>query len=531
MKVLISDSMSDVAREIFEKTEGIECVVDTSITPEELVEQIKDYAGLVVRSRTKVTAEVLAAATNLKVIGRAGTGVDNIDVTEATKRGVVVMNTPGGNTITTGEHAVAMMVALSRNIPQATASMREGKWEKKRFEGTELTNKTLGILGVGNIGSIVASRAQGLKMSVIAFDPYISDEAAEKLSITLVTMDELYAKSDFISIHVPLTKETANIVDKDALAKMKKGAFLINCARGGIVNEQDLADAITSGHLAGAAFDVFSKEPPAADNPLLKLDEVILTPHLGASTQEAQENVARAVAEQISEYLTTGSVRNAINVPSVPSELLSALGPYISLGEKLGSFQGQLLSGGTTGGIEEVTIEYSGDVVDYDVSPITIAAIKGILDQVMDQYVNFVNAPHVAKERGIKVTEVKSSRSIDFASSVTIKVKTKDGESLVEGALFGKSEPRIVKIDEFFLDAVPEGYLLLLHNKDEPGVIGNIGTLLSDGKVNIARLHLGRSAVGGEAVSVWNIDTPLSKELTEKILKIPNIISVRVVEL
>ncbi len=527
MKVLISDSLSDVGAEIFKKAPGIECVVDTKITAEELKEQINEFSGLVVRSRTQVTPEILEAAGNLKVIGRAGTGVDNIDVPLATQKGVVVMNTPGGNTITTAEHAVAMMVSLARNVPQATASMKAGKWEKKRFQGTELTGKTLGVLGVGNIGSVVVSRAQGLKMNVIAYDPYISDEAAEKLGITLVDLDGLYAKSDFLSIHVPLTSETKNIVNKDAFKKMKKGIRIINCARGGIVDEADLADAIKDGTVAGAAFDVFAQEPPAPDNPLLALDEVIVTPHLGASTQEAQENVARAIAEQMVEYLSTGSVRNAVNVPSVPAELLSTLGPYISLGEKLGSLQGQVLKGG----IVEITIEYSGEVVENDIAPITIACIKGILTPLMDENVNFVNASSVAKDRGIKVVEVKSSRAIDFASSITLTVKTKDTSYTVEGALFGKSEPRIVKINKFFLDAIPEGFLLLLHNEDKPGVIGQVGTLLGENNVNIARLHLGREAVGGEAVSVWNIDTSLDEKLVNKLLALPHIISAEMVNL
>jgi D-3-phosphoglycerate dehydrogenase len=420
-----------------------------------------------------------------------------------------------------------MMLALARNIPQATASMKKGKWEKKKFQGTELTGKTLGILGVGSIGSLVASRALGLNVAVIAYDPYISAEAADKLGITLVSLDELYARSDFISIHVPLTNETRNLIDSKAFGKMKKGVRLINCARGGIVNEKDLAGAIKAGKVSSAAFDVFETEPPSKDNPLIGLDEVILTPHLGASTLEAQENVAIAIAEQIADYLVKGTIRNALNVPSVSAEVLASLGPYITLGEKLGSFQGQTLKGS----IEEIAVEYSGDVVDYDVAPITIACIKGILDQLLDQYVNFVNAPFVARERGIKVVEVKSSRPIDFASSVTIKVKTKKEEYLVEGALFGKKEPRIVRIDRFFLDAVPEGYLLVLHNKDKPGVIGNVGTLLGENNINIARLHLGRQSVGGEAVSVWSIDTPLSKGVTEKLLKLPNIISAKLVEL
>ncbi|MCK5236944.1 MAG: phosphoglycerate dehydrogenase, partial [Deltaproteobacteria bacterium] len=426
-----------------------------------------------------------------------------------------------------GEHAIAMLISLSRNVPQATASMKAGAWEKKKFQGTEVTGKTLGILGVGNIGSVVASRAQGLKMNVISYDPFISEEAAEKLGITLVTLDELYAQSDFLSIHVPLLKETKNMVDKAAFAKMKKGIKLINCARGGIVNEADLAGAIKDGIVSGAALDVFDEEPPPADNPLLSLDEVILTPHLGASTLEAQENVAVAVAEQIRDYLTTGTIRNALNVPSVPAETLTTLAPYITLGEKLGCFQGQILKGG----IEEITIEYCGEVAEQNVSPITIAAIKGLLSQVMDEVVNFVNAPHVAEERGIKVTEVKSSRSTDFTSAVTITVKTKDSESLIEGAIFGKNEPRIVRLDKFFIDAVTDGFLLVLHNQDEPGVIGEVGTLLGKAGVNIARLHLGREVVGAEAVSVWNIDAPPSDETLKELSSLKHIISAKVVEL
>lgn len=527
MKVLISDSMSERCVEIFKNAPGLQVDVNTKLKPEELKKVIKDYHALVVRSATKVTAEIIEAADNLKVVGRAGTGVDNIDMQAATKKGIVVMNTPGGNTITTAEHAVSMLMALARKIPQATASMRKGEWEKKKFEGTEVTSKTLGILGVGNIGSVVADRAQGLKMNVIAYDPYLSQEAANRMGVELVSLDELYKKSDFISIHVPLTNETKNLVNKDAFAKMKKGVKIINCARGGIVNEKDLCDAIKGGIVSSAALDVFEKEPTPPDNPLLQMEEVILTPHLGASTAEAQENVAIAIAEQIVDYLVKGTIRNAVNVPSVPAELLANLGPYITLAEKLGIFQGQILKGG----IEEVTIEYSGDVVSYDVAPVTIAAIKGLLDQLMDQQVNFVNAPFVAKERGIKVIEIKSSRAIDFASSITIKVKTKEEENLIEGALFGKKEPRIVRIDKFFLDAVPEGYLLVLHNYDKPGVIGNVGTLLGSGNINIARLHLGRQAVGGEAVSVWNIDTPLPTDLLSKLLKLPYMISAKVVKL
>ncbi|MFQ5329591.1 MAG: phosphoglycerate dehydrogenase [Thermodesulfobacteriota bacterium] len=527
IKILISDSLSERCAEILGSIPDVQVDINTKLSPEDLKNVIGDYHALVVRSATKATKEIIDAADKLKVIGRAGTGVDNIDTDEATRKGIVVMNTPGGNTITTAEHALSMMMAMARRIPQATASMRSGKWDKKSFQGTEMCGKTLGILGVGNIGSIVADRAQGLKMNVIAYDPFLSEEAADQLGIELVPIDDLYSRSDFISIHVPLNNETRGMVNSSAFGKMKQGVKIINCARGGIVNENDLAGAIKAKIVSGAAFDVFEKEPLPADSPLLEIDEVITTPHLGASTAEAQENVAVAVAEQIAEYLTTGTIRNAVNVPSVPAELLVKLESYLSLAERLGSLQGQLL----TGAIEEITVEYSGDVVKYDVAPMTIATLKGMLDRLMDQQVNFVNAPVIARERGIKVVEVKSSRAIDFASSITIKVKTKEEERLVEGALFGKREPRIVRLDKFFLDAVPEGYLLILHNNDEPGVIGDIGTLLGSEKVNIARLHLGREAVKGEAVSVWNIDTPLSDETLARLLNLSNIISAKVVKL
>ncbi|MFQ5586947.1 MAG: phosphoglycerate dehydrogenase, partial [Thermodesulfobacteriota bacterium] len=389
IKVLISDSLSERCAEILRSIPDVQVDINTKLSPEELKKAIKQYHALVVRSATKVTKEIIDAADNLKVVGRAGTGVDNIDTAEATRKGIVVMNTPGGNTITTAEHALSMMMAMARKIPQATASMRSGKWDKKSFQGTEMCGKTLGILGVGNIGSIVADRALGLKMNVIAYDPFLSEEAADRLGIELVSIDELYRRSDFISIHVPLTNETRNMIDRTAFGKMKKGVKIINCARGGIVNESDLAEAIKEKVVSGAAFDVFEKEPLPADSPLHGIDEVITTPHLGASTAEAQENVAIAVAEQIADYFTSGTIRNAVNVPSVPAELLTKLESYLSLAEKLGRFQGQTL----TGGIEEITIEYSGDVVNYDVAPMTISTLKGVLDQVMDQQVNFVNAP------------------------------------------------------------------------------------------------------------------------------------------
>lgn len=526
MKVLISDKISIKGVEVLKSAPGIEVDIKTDLTPDDLKNTIKDYDGLIIRSGTQVTSDIIEAAENLKVIGRAGIGVDNIDVDEASKRGIAVMNTPGGNVITTAEHTIAMMFSLSRKIPQATESMRQGKWEKKKFEGTELYNKTLGILGVGKIGSIVADRALGLKMKVIAYDPFLTEETANKLGIELVSLDELYQRADFISVHVPLTSDTKDMIDAEAFKKMKDGVRVINCARGGIINEDDLTKAIKSGKVAGAALDVYDKEPPDK-KPLFSLDNAIFTPHLGASTAEAQENVAIDIAEQIVDFLSKGIIKNAINVPSVSPEVLATIGPYISLAEKLGSLHGQL----STASIEEIHVEYSGDVVEYDVAPITVAAIKGILHHILDQYVNYVNAPLIAREREIKVVEVKSSRPIDFATSITIKLKSEGQETLIEGAIFGKNDARIVRINKFFLDAIPEGYILLLNNNDEPGVIGKVGTLLGEKNINISRLHLGREAIGGEAVSLWSIDTSLSKEVLDSILKLPNIISAKLVKL
>lgn len=526
MKILVTDGISPRGAAILKEAPGIEADIRTKVDPQELKSIIREYHGLIVRSATKVTADVIENGENLKVIGRAGIGVDNIDVSSATKRGIVVMNTPEGNIITTAEHTIAMMVSLARKIPPANASIKEGKWEKKRFEGVELYNKTLGIVGVGKIGSIVADRALGLKMKVIAYDPYISEEVTNKLGIELVSFDELLASSDFISIHVPLTPETKNMFDAKVFSKMKKGVRIINCARGGIVNEKDLYEAIKSGIVAGAALDVFEKEPPG-ENPLLALEEVIATPHLGASTVEAQEKVGVAIAQQVVDYLLRGMIRNSINVPSISPEALSLIAPYLRLSEKLGSLQAQICRGA----IDEVTIEYSGEVVEQDVSTITVAGIKGILDHILDEYVNYVNAPVIARERGIRVVEVKTAKPIDFASSITIKVKSGGEESVVEGALFGKNDPRIVRINKFLLDAVPEGYILILQNEDKPGVVGNVGTLLGSYGINIARVHLGRESIGGEAMSLWNIDTPPPAELIDKLLKSPHIISARLVHL
>jgi D-3-phosphoglycerate dehydrogenase len=526
-KILVTDPLAPQGLEVFKSTPGFEVDVRVGAKPAEVKKIIADYHGWVLRSGTKVTAEILAAADNLKVIGRAGIGVENIDVDAASKKGIVVMNTPGGNNVTTAEHTISLMLSLARHIPQAVASLKAGKWAREKFVGIELCNKTLGIIGLGNVGRIVAERALGFRMKVIAHDPFVPPENAARLGVEMVTMEEIYAKSDFITLHVPLTSETRGLINRKAFAKMKKGVRIINCARGGIVDEKDLADALRTGKVAGAALDVFVEEPPPPDHPLIKMEHVLTTPHLGASTDEAQLNVSIAVAEQMVDFLTRGVIRYAVNVPSVSPELLNALRPYLTLGEKLGSLQVQMLATVP----KEVHIEYGGDVTQYDVSPLTLAVLKGILTPVMESSVNYVNAPVVARERGIKVVESKSSRASDFASSITVKVKTKDRELEVEGAIFGSNNPRIVKINHFYLEAVPEGYILILHNRDVPGVVGAVGTLLGQRGINIAGLELGREKVGGMAISFIHVDEAVPEETLDALRGLPNIVTAELVKL
>ncbi|MGH7830779.1 MAG: phosphoglycerate dehydrogenase, partial [Candidatus Binatia bacterium] len=485
------------------------------------------YQGWVLRSGSKATADILDAAHNLKVIGRAGIGVENIDVEAASKRGIVVMNTPGGNNVTTAEHTISLMLSLARHIPQAVASLKAGDWKRDKFMGVELCNKTLGIIGLGNVGRIVAERALGLRMKVIGHDPFVQAEAAARMGVEPVGLDDLFARSDFITVHVPLNKETRALIDRAAIAKMKTGVRIINCARGGIVDEKDLAEALREGKVAGAALDVYVDEPPLKDHPLVKMDQVVATPHLGASTDEAQLNVAIAVAEQMVDYLTRSVIRYAVNVPSVSPELLTALRPYLVLGEKLGSFQVQMLAAVP----KELYIEYGGEVTQYDVAPLTLAVLKGILTPVMESSVNYVNAPVIARERGIKIVESKSSRASDFASSITVKVKTKQKELEVEGAIFGSNNPRIVKINSFYLEAVPEGYILVLHNRDVPGVIGAVGTLLGQKGINIAGLELGREKVGGMAISLFHVDDAVPKEVLAALRNLPAIVTAELVKL
>jgi D-3-phosphoglycerate dehydrogenase len=522
VKVLVSDNISSKGVEILKKA-GLEVEVKTGLKPEELKAIIGEYDALVIRSATKVTAEIIEAADKLKVIGRAGTGVDNVDKVAATKKGIVVMNTPGGNTITTAEHAIAMLFSLARKIPQATASMKTGKWEKKKFMGVELYNKTIGIIGLGRIGSEVAKRTQCMGMNVLAYDPFLSDERAEELGITKTDLDRIFAEADFITLHTPLTPETKHLINKDTIAKMKKGVYIINCARGGIVNEKDLYEAIQEGKVAGAALDVFEKEPPEEGYPLVADERVICTPHLGASTLEAQENVAVAIAEQIVDYLINGTIRNAVNFPSIPFDQVPLIRPYLILLERMGSFASQIFSKS----IKQIHIEYLGEISSLNTQALTAAALKGVLDPILGEPVNYVNASFIAKERGIEVKEIKGKEAGDYQSLVRINLISKDDKAIVAGTLLSRKDPRIVQINDISMEIIPEGNMIFMRNHDRPGVIGNIGTLLGKNNINIGHMHFGRKEAGGIAFSVISIDASLTDEIIEQIKKLPNVLEVK----
>jgi D-3-phosphoglycerate dehydrogenase len=515
-KVLIADELSPRAVEIF-RERGVAADVRTGMKPDELLAAIADYDGLAIRSATKVTAPVLAAASRLKVVGRAGIGVDNVDVPAATARGVVVMNTPYGNAITTAEHAIAMMMALARQLPAADRSTRAGKWEKSRFMGVELTGKVLGVIGCGNIGSIVCERAHGLRMKVLAYDPFLSEARAEDLHVEKVDLDTLFARADFITLHVPLTDSTRDIIDAEAIAKMRRGVRIINCARGGLVVEAELKAAIESGQVAGAALDVFAVEP-ARDNPLFGLEEVISTPHLGASTNEAQENVAVQVAEQISDYLLTGAVTNALNMPSVTAEEAVKLRPYMALAQQLGSFAGQL----THSGLQALTFEYEGQVAALNTRPLTNIALSALLAPMLDS-VNMVNAPLVARERDIEVSEVKHDRPGDYQTLMRVTVTTDRRTRDIAGTLFGE-RPRVVEIKGIRVEAELGRHMLYVTNEDKPGFIGGLGSLLGDAGINIATFHLGRTAPGEDAIALIEIDQALDEALLARVRAIPHVV-------
>jgi len=528
-KIFVADDVSESGLGPL-RSAGFTVEKRPGLKPPELLAALKGCEGLIVRSETKVTADILDGANTLRVIGRAGVGVDNIDVSAATIRGVVVMNAPDGNTITTAEHTVAMLVSLARSIPQASSSLKSGHWDRKKFIGVELQGKTLGIVGLGRIGRVVASRARAMGMLIVAYDPFIAPEQARDLEIELAPLDEVFSRADFLTVHTPLTSETRSLIDRDALGKMKQGARIINCARGGLVDEDALYEAITNGSIAGAALDVFSEEPPPADHKLLHLDQVIVTPHLGASTKEAQEGVAFTVAEQMRDFLLTGALRGAVNVPAISVKEFNLIQPYVALAESLGRFQAQLVDKA----VSEVRIQYAGEIVDVDAAPVTRAFLAGLLRDVSAR-VNAVNAFLIAEERGIKVTTTYIRTSGDMSPAIRTEISAGQSTQSLAGTLFGyggqRREGRITEIDGFHLEATPHGHMLVTRNHDVPGVIGGIGTILGQGGVNISRFHLGRRQRGGEAMAVIEVDAPLSKETLQSLRSLEQVISAQPIEL
>jgi len=517
-KVLVSDKLSPTAVQIF-KDNGVDVdyLPDLGKDKEKLLEVIGQYDGLAIRSATKVTEKLLAAADNLKVIGRAGIGVDNVDIPAATKKGIIVMNTPFGNSITTAEHAISMMLSLARQIPEADSSTRAGKWEKNRFMGVEVTNKVLGIIGCGNIGTIVADRAQGLKMKVIAYDPFLSPERAVEIGVEKVELDELLPRADFITLHTPLTEQTRNVLSAEAIAKTKKGVRIINCARGGLIDEAALAEALKSGHVAGAALDVFLEEPATA-NPLFELPNVICTPHLGASTTEAQENVALQVAEQISAYLMTGEITNALNFPSISAEEAPRLTPFVKLAEVLGAFAGQL----TETSIKGIRIEFEGDVAEMNTRPMVAAALTGVMKPLLAD-VNMVSAPQIARERGIQVETTTREQQGAYENYIRLTVITERQERGVAGTVFANGKPRIIQVKGINMEAELTSSMLYVTNEDKPGHIGRLGTLLGDLGINIANFNLGRVDVGADAIALVSIDGALVEEQLRRIEALPGV--------
>lgn len=526
MKILISDNLSTQGVDVLRRYPALEVDVRVGLTPAELKAVIGEYQGLIVRSETKVTADILEAAEQLQVIGRAGTGVDNIDVPVATQRGMVVMNAAAGNSVTTAEHTISLLMSLARKIPQAHAKLKAGKWDKKSFMGVELAGKTLGVIGLGNIGKIVASRAVGLAMKVVAYDPFITREVALKAGIELGTLEEVFRQADFLTVHTPLTEETRGIVGEAAFAKMKPGVRIINCARGGLVDEEALYEAIRSGKVAGAALDVFVKEPVPTDHPLLTLDEVVVTPHLGASTNEAQDSVAVTIAEQVASYLTTGAVAGAVNVPAVSPEALEHVGPYLALAEKIGSFQAQFFHQP----VREIQIAYRGQVAELDVRPLTQAVLIGLLRSVSAR-ITPVNASLIAAERGLQVTESKALSTQDFTSLLEVVVRGEEGECRIAGTIFGARDLRIAYINNYRIEAVPDGHLLVVHNDDQPGVVGRIGTYLGEHQVNIAQLYLSRNRPGEAAMSVYQVESALDSATLAGLMAVPHVLWVRQIRL
>lgn len=526
-KVLVSDKLSEDGLEVFRKA-GFEVDHLPEITQDEIRDSIAKYDAWVVRSRSKATAEILAKADKLRVIGRAGVGIDNVDVPAASKRGIIVMNTPGGNTISTAEHAIALMLAAARKIPAADASMKAGKWDKKSFMGRELRGKTLGIFGLGRIGQEVCRRMKGFGMTVVAYDPFVSEEVMKHLGVELCEVDDICKRADFLTIHTPLSPETKKMINAERLGTMKKSAIIVNCARGGIIDEEALAAALEAGTIAGAALDVFENEPIAEDHPLRKAKNCIVTPHIAASTHEAQENVAIQVAEQIVEVLVNSNIINALNAPSIDPNILSALKPYLTLCEKLGRFASQFVEGR----VKRLTCRYSGSVLEYPLPPLTTAFAKGFVEPTTDMPVNYVNAMHVLQERGIEILETKRSMQFRYSNLMTLVVEMEDkSEHIFSGTVFDPDHGRIVMVNDKAFVALPEGNLVVVENRDVPGVIGSVGTFFGQRQLNIAEMTWGRTDQDDRAMTIINIDGDLKPEVLAELRKLPNIMSARLIRL
>lgn len=527
MRILITDDVSELGIVKLQALPDAEVSVQVGLSEAELIREIPDYDALLVRSQTKVTANVLEAARNLKVIGRAGVGVDNIDIPAATKRGIMVLNAPDGNTISAAEHTFAMMVALSRMIPQADASIRRGKWDRKSFVGVELHGKTLAVLGMGRIGAEVAKRAQVFGMRVVGYDPFFTEERAAQLGIERMTLDDAIAAGDFITVHTPLTKDTRHMLGEAAFARAKEGVRIINCARGGIVDEAALCRALDTGKVAGAALDVFESEPLAADHPLLKYSNVVVTPHLGASTVEAQVNVAIDVAEQLGRVLLGLPFENAVNLPSLTAEQKHAIEPFLHLGEQLGAFAAQMLPEAPSA----VDIAYAGDLAKHDVSFVTRTILKGYFSTQYADAANYVNAPALAEEAGLRVRELKQQKGKVFTNLITVTFTTKHGEHSLSGTLYNGFGPRIVEVDGYAVDAPVDGHMVVTRHEDKPGMIGRIGTFLGDAEINIAAMQVGRRESGGAALMVLSVDKPVPDDVAKQISEVNGVALVRAINL
>lgn len=521
MKVLVADKFAPEGLAILEEAAGIELAYHPGLTDDELLQQVVDADALIVRGGTRVSEEVLAAAGQLKVLGRAGISTENMDIATATRKGVVVMNTPFGSATTTAEHTIAMLLALARNIPAADASIKAGRWDKDRFLGVEISGKTLGVIGAGKIGRLVIERAIGLKMRPIVYDPYVAEEVVRQMGAEQVELEALLAEADFVTLHIPLNGETRHLLNAELLAQIKPGCRIINCAMGELIDEAALAESIRSGRVAGAALDVFDTEPLAADNPLWTMDEVICTPHLRAATVDAQINVTVQIARQVVDFLQRGVIVNALNVPAMAGELLAEMRPYIDLAERLGAFQAQLHARG----LQRIIIEYSGDVLRYPSEPLTLAVLKGLLTPIHGSMVNYINAPHLARENGIDIVESRSSTTGGFDNSIRLVVVGSEGEHSVAGALFSRSDYRIVEVDGYHVEAVPEGHILVIYNQDQPGVIGAIGQILAEAGVNIAMMNLSRRKLHGRAVSLVNVDSRISETTLQALREHASILS------